>query len=271
MSKPAFVLIGADKGGVGKTTVSRTLIDYLRKKKIQVRAFDTESPRGTLKRFYPDLTEVVDATQVHNQVKMFDDSADLANTVTVLDIRAGLLSKMLDTLRDVGFLDFANRGHLNLVVLHILGPSIASLDEISGTAKALGDANYILVKNFINDTTFFEWQPETYSHYFETIKAAKEMVIPKLNELASENVELAHVPYSQFVADRTADGGAGAYSFVLRGYVRHWLAQVWSEYDRLNLADMLSDPSSRNASAEERQYRAEAQRAEAQRAEAGAA
>ena len=260
MSRPAFVLIGADKGGVGKTTVSRTFIDYLRKNRIQVRAFDTESPRGTLKRFYPDLTDVVDATQVHNQIKIFDDSAELANTVTVLDVRAGLLSKMLDTLRDVGFLDFANRGHLNLVVLHILGPSIASLDEISGTAKALGDINYILVKNFINDTTFFEWQPETYSRYFETIKGAREMVIPKLNEMACENVELARVPYSQFVADRTADGGAGAFSFVLRGYVRHWLAQVWSEYDRLNLADILNAPSARNEGAEERPRRSEAHR-----------
>ena len=28
MTKPAVVLIGADKGGVGKTTVARTLLDY---------------------------------------------------------------------------------------------------------------------------------------------------------------------------------------------------------------------------------------------------
>ncbi len=28
MTKPAVVLIGGDKGGVGKTTVARTLLDY---------------------------------------------------------------------------------------------------------------------------------------------------------------------------------------------------------------------------------------------------
>lgn len=28
MAKPAVVLVGADKGGVGKTTVARTLLDY---------------------------------------------------------------------------------------------------------------------------------------------------------------------------------------------------------------------------------------------------
>ena len=28
MAKPAVIVVGADKGGVGKTTVSRTLLDY---------------------------------------------------------------------------------------------------------------------------------------------------------------------------------------------------------------------------------------------------
>jgi len=26
---------------------------------------------------------------------------------------------------------------------------------------------------------------------------------------------------------------------VLRGYVRHWLANVWSEYDRIRLTDIV--------------------------------
>ena len=52
-----------DKGGVGKTTVARTLIDYFGAHQTPTRAFDTESPRGTLKRFHPDMTEVVDVTR----------------------------------------------------------------------------------------------------------------------------------------------------------------------------------------------------------------
>ena len=29
------------------------------------------------------------------------------------------------------------------------------------------------------------------------------------------------------------------YSFVLRGYVRHWLTNVWSEFDRIKLTDIV--------------------------------
>jgi hypothetical protein len=44
---PAVIVVGADKGGVGKTTVSRTLLDYFAANNVATRAFDTESPRGT--------------------------------------------------------------------------------------------------------------------------------------------------------------------------------------------------------------------------------
>src|SRR5919205_1027860 len=165
MAKPAVIVVGADKGGVGKTTVARTLLDYFNARKVATRAFDTESPRGTLKRFHPDITEVVDITSVPDQMKIFD-TLNNSEAVTVIDVRAGLLSPTLRSLRDIGFLDAAKKGQLTLAVFHILGPSIASLDEIAETAGFMQGAKYFLVKNFINNTSFFEWDQATYNSYF---------------------------------------------------------------------------------------------------------
>ena len=50
------------------------------------------------------------------------------------------------------------------------------------------DASYFLVKNFINNTSFFEWDQATHSSYFKKIKDATEVTIPKLNEMAFEQV-----------------------------------------------------------------------------------
>jgi MinD superfamily P-loop ATPase len=61
MAKPTLILVGADKGGVGKTTVAQTLLDYFTAHNVPTRAFDTETPKGTLKRFHRDVSEVVDA------------------------------------------------------------------------------------------------------------------------------------------------------------------------------------------------------------------
>src|SRR5437660_9463822 len=119
MTKPAVVLIGGDKGGVGKTTVARTLLDYFVHQQLRVRAFDTEAPKGTLKRFHPDVTDVVDVTKIPDQMQIFDTLSD--SSVTVIDVRAGLLSPTLTSLRDIGFIDAARKGQISFAVFHILG------------------------------------------------------------------------------------------------------------------------------------------------------
>src|SRR6201746_2960204 len=107
MAKPAVIVVGADKGGVGKSTVSRTVLDYFSANNVPTRAFDTESPRGTLKRFHPDVTEIVDVTSTSDQLKIFDTLNTASTSVTVIDVRAGLLSPTLPPLRYIGFLDAA--------------------------------------------------------------------------------------------------------------------------------------------------------------------
>src|SRR3569623_147960 len=129
MAKPAVGVVGADKGGVGKTTVSRTLLDFFNANNVPTRAFDTESPRGTLRRFHPDITEIVDMTATADQMKIFDTLNTAKASVTVIDVRAGLMSPALASLRDIGFLDAAKTGQITFAVFHILGLSFASLEE----------------------------------------------------------------------------------------------------------------------------------------------
>ncbi|MFZ3176894.1 MAG: hypothetical protein WA150_02880, partial [Methylovirgula sp.] len=220
--KPTLIMVGADKGGVGKTTVSRALLDYFASHNVLARAFDTEHPRGTLRRFHPQTTEVVDIGQTPDQMRILDTLNTSEVKVTVLDTRAGALTTSLEALRDVGFFDAMKAGEFNFVLFHILGPSLASLDEIAETAPFVADASYFLVKNYINDSTFFDWDPATLRTYFGKVKSAGEVTISKLNAMAYEQVDLAGTPWSTFVANKTAGGEPAQHSFTLRGYVRTW-------------------------------------------------
>src|SRR5256885_17210170 len=85
MAKPVVIVVGADKGGVGKTTVSRTLLDYFGANNVPTRAFDTESPRGTLRRFHPDITQIVDMTTSSGQMKNFDNAKSERPSVPLID------------------------------------------------------------------------------------------------------------------------------------------------------------------------------------------
>ena len=59
--------------------------------------------------------------------------------------------------------------------------------------------NIFMVKNFINNTHFFEWDEATHTSYFKRIPDAVEITIPKLTEMATEQVELASVPFATFI------------------------------------------------------------------------
>jgi hypothetical protein len=177
-------------------------------------------------------------------MKVFDTLNAASPSVTVIDARAGLMSRTLGSLRDIGFLDAAKSGQITFAVFHMLGPSIASLDEIAETANFMQGAKYFLVKNFVNDTHFFEWDKKTYDFYFRKLQDATELSIPKLNEMAFEQVEVASVPFLKFIANKDLNDEAADYSFVLRGYVRHWLTNVWREFDRIKLTDLVGSSKS---------------------------
>ena len=83
------------------TTVTRTVLDYLAAKNTLVRAFDAEHPRGTLHRFHPDVTEVVDITTASDQMRMIDTLTTSEVKISVIDISAGLLAETLRAFTDV--------------------------------------------------------------------------------------------------------------------------------------------------------------------------
>ncbi|MEM7215208.1 MAG: hypothetical protein AAF423_06660 [Pseudomonadota bacterium] len=239
--KPTLILVGADKGGVGKTTTSRALLDYMSRKNILARAFDTENPRGTLARFYPGITEIINLEEVADQMKVLDTLNTAAVKVTVVDLKAGALSDALEVFNNIGVLEAARNGDFNLSLLHVIGPSIASLEEMEQVTEYTKGISYIVARNFINETNFFEWDEKTFKKYFSGLSNAHEIDVPKLNEMAYELIDLAGVTFTDFIANKTAKGRDANFSFVLRGYARKWIRDLDAELERLDLIKSLHD------------------------------
>jgi hypothetical protein len=215
---PLLVIVGADKGGVGKTTVTRALLDYIAKHEPNPRIFDTEPGSGVLKRFFT-TAEQVDPENVVDQMKVFDGLND--SKITVLDIRAGLLSKTLKAMGSIGlFKDVPDK--LNLVVMHVLENTVASLDEIGATSSALAKGgSHILVRNHVSPDGLWN-RPD----FFKTVDAARVVDVPHLAGPAVEAVDRKGQPFEVFVADERN-------SRTLRGYVREWLDATYAELDRM--------------------------------------
>ena len=229
MSKtPLIIMVGADKGGVGKTTVARTLDDYLQSRRASKKLFDSEWPAGDLKRFAPG-SDVIDIENVDHQMRVFDT----VDGVTLIDVRAGLLSPTLRALSDVGLLDDVRAGAIVLALLHVIGPSAGSLREIAETAAAIGGGvRHFLVKNYVNESGFSEWEKD--SRFAAVLKAAEPhtVTVPHLVDRACTEVQLVGGSFEAFANDRK--------SKMLAGYVRKWLGSVFAEFDRVGLGEMIA-------------------------------
>jgi hypothetical protein len=203
---PTVFIVGADKGGVGKTTVTRLLLDYLRANGVDFKAYDTQFPGGGLQRFFPELAEIVDLTRTIDQMKVFDGV--VSTDVSVIDICAGLMSPTLKLLTESGFFELAKQNKLRVIALHVVGPDTQSLDEIPAVAKLLQGQRHIVVANHISATEF--------------AAPAGALNIGRLDEEAAKLVDKLAKPYQEFVD--------GKESFMLRGKTRHWMGQAFEQF-----------------------------------------
>jgi len=160
---------------------------------------------------------------------------EYSGRLVIVDLKAGELKRTLDFLLDVGVFEAAQDGLLNLTVLHLLGPSVASLAEIAETERYRDKCRYFFVKNLVNNSQFFDQRRTYVENFISEDEEITEIRIPKLDALAFENVELAGLPFSEFVLDETQSKNPLRRSFVLRGYVRTWLDRVWRNFERAGM------------------------------------
>lgn len=217
---PVIVLVGADKGGVGKTTVARALADYLRASK--PRLIDTQTPAGDFRGFYP-TAEILDLASTTGQMQIFDRPVPL----TIIDVSAGLLARTVAMLDRVGVLIDVRAWTVRLVLLYLLGPSVASLSEVVEANRTIaGKLDLFFVRNHINATEYYGWEKDP--RFGEALAAMQPRMIdvPQLDEIAAESVQQRGQPFSTFVTDATN-------SRILRGYVSDWMRRVRAEFDRV--------------------------------------
>lgn len=224
---PTLILVGADKGGVGKTTITRILLDYLKDKGARPSVYDTE---GALRRFY-SYAKPVDIETVAGQMEIFD--AVPTAGLTVVDMKAGSLSPTLRAMRNAGKLDKTDQGKERLVILHVLGSNKQSMEEIVDTHALLAEGGeHVLIENHAaKDGTFFKWHDDTRKSFFQFVTPAAQFEVPHLDTLASEDVDRCGSSFAGYIKN----AGEKKHSDYLSRIVRHWRDLSYPRFDELKL------------------------------------
>lgn len=221
MPTPLISIVGAEKGGVGKTTFSNVLLGYFDERGIQCRAWDSESPKGNLKRSFPNRAEVVDLETVDGQVAVFDTLQQ--SPATLIDMRAGILTDTVSLLHTLGCVRLAEQGLIRLALFHMIGNSVASFQELADIAKSLGSGvkHFVVVNHHTNDASFFEHIDGVSK---DVLNGSIVINVPKLATRAMEFVDEAAMPFREFGRDPNR-------SFTGRGFVNAWLEKIYPQLD----------------------------------------
>ncbi|CAK0765293.1 CobQ/CobB/MinD/ParA nucleotide binding domain-containing protein [Gammaproteobacteria bacterium] len=198
-----LILVHGDKGGVGKSTLSRAVLDYLyRRIRIPV-VYDADHRNSQVHRFYKDIFPVnqLDLNIPGAFDKILDKLAEGKKTAdkysVFVDLPAQAGGDIEDALSEMRFVDAMDSINARATVLFVMGRSIDSVNALQIAINAFGtSADYVVVKNgFFGDAdhyTIYDSSPLRQT----LIKAgAKELVIPSLWGDSYDAVDRLNLPF----------------------------------------------------------------------------
>ena len=142
-------LIGGEKGGVGKSTVARLLVQEFIDRDVPVVALDGDQSHGDLLRFYADFAQSVDLQDSASADRVLLAALNV-NQQVVVDLPAQSARNLKRWIEENAVLDLAQELNIPVVIWHVMDDSRNSADLLTRTLNDYppGDAaSVIVVKN----------------------------------------------------------------------------------------------------------------------------
>ena len=149
-------LIGGEKGGVGKSLVSRLLAQYFIDHDMPFLGFDTDRSHGSLMRFYagyasPVLVDRYEALDTHHRSR----SIDQPGRRVLVDLAAQTHDPLAKWMDESGVLDLADVSGLAIHYWHVMDSGRDSVDLLKKLLDRFGHRlHYVLVRNQLRGDDF---------------------------------------------------------------------------------------------------------------------
>ncbi|MFG6430062.1 mobilization protein [Roseateles sp. LYH14W] len=229
----AIHFVGGEKGGVGKSLVSRLLAQYMIDRNIPFTGFDTDRSHGALLRFYAGYASaaLVDSFEALDAI-VESAVADPGRRVLV-DLAAQTHDPLARWMDESGVLDVAAESGLAVNYWHVMDSGRDSVDLLTRLLDRFGSRlNYVLVLNQLRGDDFSQLERSGQLARAQEL-GARTMPLKHLQDAVLRKIDAAN---ASFWSARTAPGSEGAKLGLLeRQRLRVWLAQVESEFDRLGV------------------------------------
>jgi len=224
--------IGGEKGGVGKSVVSRVLAQYFIDQERTFTGFDTDRSHASFRRFYADYASrvVVDSYEgLDLIVSGFEDNP--AQSV-IVDLAAQTAAPLSRWVKDSDLIALLQELGVSVNFWHVADAGKDSVDLLQRLIDTYGDlANYIVVKNMGRGSDFSLLEDSPELSYALGI-GARVITLNQLHEASMRKIDRQN---ASFWAAMNNKSGPDALGMLERQRVKTWLKSTYATLGELAL------------------------------------
>jgi hypothetical protein len=225
-------LLGGEKGGVGKSLMSRVLAQYLIDHQLPFLGFDTDRSHGALMRFYSAYASPVAIDKVESLDAIVEAAVDQPGRRILVDLAAQTHESLATWMEEAGVIGLADELGMKLFYWHVMDTGKDSVDLLRRLLDRFGTGlSYVLVRNQVRGADF-----GTLEQSGEQARAigmgAHVVSVRMLNEHIVQKFDAASCSFWQA---QSSDKDATGLGLMDRQRVKMWLRDVYREIDEVGV------------------------------------
>lgn len=222
--------IGGEKGGVGKSVISRLLAQYFIDNQISFTGYDTDRSHQTFLRFYGDYASstIIDSFE-HLDELIENYNVEISSRI-IVDLAAQTNLPLLKWIEESNAIEFCNELGIKTKFWHVMDDSKDSVLLLENLFQTFQDrVDYTIVQNYGRGTQFriFESSPIKelaiqYKANFFNLKRLQESTMQKIDETNSS-----------FWAG--ANNKIESIGLLERHRLKSWLNSIYQEFKKIDV------------------------------------
>lgn len=224
--------IGGEKGGVGKSVVSRVLAQYFIDQDRSFTGFDTDRSHASFRRFYADYASKVVVDSFEGLDLIVTGFEEHPNQSVIVDLAAQTAAPLARWIKDSDLLALLQDMGIKVNFWHVADAGKDSVDLLSSLVATYGDqANYIVVRNQGRGHDFSILNESSALHDALGM-GAKVVTLNELHEASMRKIDRQNSSFWAAINNRV---GPDALGLLERQRVKTWLKHTYATLDGLEL------------------------------------
>ena len=228
---PLIHFIGGEKGGVGKSVVSRLLAQYYIDRKRPFSAFDADLSHGAMLRYYADFTTAIDPTDFESLDQLAESAVESGNDA-IVDLAAQTARPINAWMEASGFPEMGKELGLEVVLWHVMDDGYDSQRLLGETLKKHAkNFRYVVVRNHGRGADFEPFNKSGECKWAQRF-GAEFIDLPALTPSTMSKIDRRSASFWAAVNGLNNEGKA-LLSLMERQRVKTWITQVYQAFDQL--------------------------------------